>query len=39
MNEPYAALVKWIEKNGYETTGTPYELYTRNGYNRIPPAK
>lgn len=39
LNEAYAALVKWIEENGYEVIGAPYELYTRNGFDRIPVSK
>lgn len=36
LNEAYAALVAWIEENGYDMAGAPYEIYTRNGYDRIP---
>lgn len=36
LNEAYSALVCWIEENGYETIGAPYELYTKNAYERIP---
>ncbi|WP_294730240.1 MerR family transcriptional regulator [uncultured Faecalibaculum sp.] len=39
LNEGYAALVKWIEENGYEAAGAPFEIYTRTGYDRIPPAE
>lgn len=31
LNEAYAALVKWIEENGYEIVGAPYEIYTKCG--------
>lgn len=36
LNEAYAALVKWIEENGYETIGAPYELYTVSGNQMVP---
>lgn len=36
LNEGYSALVRWIEENGYEMASAPYELYTRNGFDRIP---
>lgn len=39
LNEAYAAIVKWMEENGYEGAGAPYELYTRNGFDRLPPDK
>ena len=32
LDESYAMLVKWIEENGYRTTGAPYELYVKTGY-------
>ncbi len=32
LDESYARLVKWIEENGYRTTGAPYELYVKTGY-------
>lgn len=31
LNEAYGALVKWIEENGYEIVGAPYEIYTKCG--------
>lgn len=33
-----ATLVKWIEENGYQTTGAPYELYVKTGYENPNPA-
>lgn len=38
LDESYARLVKWIEENGYQTTGAPYELYTKTGYENPNPA-
>ena len=38
LDESYARLVKWIEENGYQTTGAPYELYVKNGYENPNPA-
>ena len=38
LDESYARLVKWIEENGYQTTGAPYELYVKTGYENPNPA-
>lgn len=27
----YAAIVKWMEENGYEMAGAPFEIYAQNG--------
>lgn len=35
LNEAYAALVSWIEENGYEWDGAPCDLYTRGTWNNI----
>ncbi len=39
LNEAYAALVLWIEQNGYETIGAPYELYTKTGFDHLAPSE
>ena len=36
LPEAYAAIVKWMEANGYEQAGAPYELYTKCGMNQFP---
>ena len=33
LNEAYAALVSWIEENGYEWDGAPCEIYTQAAWN------
>ena len=33
LNEAYAALVSWIEENGYQWDGAPYEIYTQGIWN------
>lgn len=38
LDESYARLVKWIEENGYQMTGAPYELYVKTGYENPNPA-
>lgn len=39
LSESYAAIVKWMEENGYESTGAPFELYTKCGFNGYPLAQ
>lgn len=36
LQEAYAAIVKWMEQNGYEGVGAPFELYTKCGFNHYP---
>ena len=38
MEPAYDALAKWVEDNGYETTGVTYELYL-NDPRQTPPAQ
>ena len=33
LNEAYAALVRWMEENGYVLDGAPYEIYNRGVWN------
>lgn len=39
LSDAYAAIVKWLEENGYETTDCPYEVYRKNQFDRLPPDK
>lgn len=39
LSESYAAIVKWMEENGYEAMGAPFELYTKCGFNGYPLAE
>lgn len=36
LPEAYAAVVTWIEENGYEIVNAPYEIYLRTQFDRIP---
>ena len=37
LNEAYAALVSWIEENGYKWDGAPFEFYTRGVWDNCKP--
>lgn len=37
LPETYAALVAWIEENGYAWNGEPYEIYTKTAQNGLKP--
>lgn len=37
LTDAYGAIVAWINANGYKMNGMPYEIYTRNQYDRLPP--
>lgn len=37
LNEAYAALVSWIEGNGYEWAGAPCDIYTQGVWNGFKP--
>ena len=37
LNEAYAALVSWIEENGYEWDGAPFDIYTMAAWNNLKP--
>lgn len=37
LNEAYAALVSWIEENGYQWGGAPFEIYTKAAWNGLKP--
>ena len=37
LNEAYAALVSWIEENGYAWNEAPYEIYRKGAWNNLNP--
>ena len=37
LNEAYAALVSWIEENGYKWNGAPFDIYTTGVWNNLKP--
>lgn len=37
LSDAYGALVSWIEENGYEWNGQPYEIYLRNQFDGLRP--
>ena len=37
LNEAYAALVSWIEENGYDWDGAPFDIYTRGAWHNCKP--
>ena len=37
LPETYAALVEWIEQNGYKWVDSPYDLYTKTAHDGLPP--
>ena len=37
LNEAYAALVSWIEENGYAWNEPPYEIYRKGAWNNLNP--
>ena len=37
LSDAYGALTRWIEENGLEIQDSPYEVYVRNRFDRIPP--
>lgn len=39
ITDAYGAIVKWIEENGYEIAGPPYEIYRKNQFNQLPPSQ
>lgn len=36
LSEGYAAIVKWIQENGYRITGAPFEFYVKTAFDKIP---
>lgn len=37
LSDAYGALVQWIEANGYEIANSPYEIYIKNQFSKLPP--
>ncbi len=37
LSDAYGALVAWIEENGYEWNGAPYDVYTKNQFDNLAP--
>ncbi|MCH5188572.1 MAG: MerR family transcriptional regulator [Oscillospiraceae bacterium] len=37
LSDAYGTMVEWINENGYEIAGPPYELYIKNQYDKLPP--
>lgn len=37
LNEAYAALTAWIERNGYERDGAPYDIYRQGAWSNLAP--
>ncbi|MCI8464468.1 MAG: MerR family transcriptional regulator [Lachnospiraceae bacterium] len=36
LSDGYAAIVKWIQENGYRNVGAPYEFYRKTAFDKIP---
>lgn len=36
LSDGYAAIVKWIQGNGYKIAGAPYEFYLKTAFNKLP---
>lgn len=39
LSDAYGAITKWIDENGYAIDGAPYEIYTKNQFDQLPPAQ
>ncbi len=37
LPDAYGAITTWINLNGYEINGAPYEIYEKNQFNGLPP--
>lgn len=35
LGDAYAALVSWIQENGYECSGAPYDIYVKTGFDSL----
>ncbi|MDE7423549.1 MAG: MerR family transcriptional regulator [Lachnospiraceae bacterium] len=33
LSDAYGALIAWIQENGYECNGAPYDIYVKTGFN------
>lgn len=38
LGETYGEIEKWMQENGYELAGAPYEIYSKTGYQNPDPA-
>ena len=36
LSDAYGALVSWIQQNGYEENGAPYDIYVKTGFDNLP---
>jgi len=39
LSDAYGALTKWVQANDYEIISSPYELYVKTQFDKIPPEK
>ena len=39
LSDAYGALMAWIQENGYEWTGAPYEIYAKTARDALPPSE
>ena len=37
LSDAYGALVAWIEENGYEWDGAPYDIYVKTQFDNLKP--
>lgn len=37
LSDAYGAITKWIDENGCAIDGAPYEIYTKNQFDQLPP--
>ncbi len=35
LSDAYGALVTWIDENGYESSGAPYDIYVKTGFDSL----
>lgn len=36
LSDAYGALIKWMNENGYEVASSPYEIYEKNQFDKLP---
>lgn len=37
LHEAYGAVEEWLANSDYQGCGAPYDIYTKNGFNNLPP--
>lgn len=37
LHDAYGAIVTWIQSNGYEMDGMPYDVYVKTQFDKVPP--